>query len=396
MTDLDQSDSEHQYGFDTEEEIDDEKYRCNLCLDTFDFEELSKCPYKLCPNDHYYHGSCVEQYIKSQSEDYSHVFRYFPQDMCLTIHSRSIYNDSPTSLTISCPDCRKRVNLNGYVRLERSRIYEQIIKGNISDECTLGRKISAIRKVNKQLKDRIEEMHDAKTIYDDMIEKYTDISRDYDTELIMTQEQLNEIDTRMKIGEETLADLEIRKEELIEGYKKTALDTIEDELNSKKQNMKTMVDLYKDKCDREIERYQKLKTEEYDSYLDLQKRIYIQKNKILEEEYRSKEDILIKTSEKLDKDLADLYVELETKKDEAVWEYVEGNDLIDRFIDLAIDRDREKYDAERKIKIKAMNDAVDKRREELMVKLSREFELKRQSEIKKLDRFLANMVRNKK
>lgn len=397
MSDPNQSDSDHQYGFDIDEDEEEiEKYRCNLCLDTYDFEELGKCPYKLCPNDHYYHGNCIEEYIKSQSEDHTHVIRYYPQDMCLTIQSRSIYDNNDTPLTVSCPDCRKRINFSGYVRLERSRIYEQIIKGNISDECTLGKKINAIRKTNKQLKDRIEEMIDAKAIYDDMIDKYTNISREYDTELIISQEQLNEIDARVKVGEETILDLEVKKAQLIEEYKRIALDAIKDELTSKKENMKAMVDIYKDKCDREIERYKKLKTEEYDSYLDLQKRIYIQKNKILEEEHRSREDVLIKTGEKLDKDLADLYVELETKKDEAVWEYVEANDLIDRFIDMAIERDREKYDTERKIKIKAMNDAIEKRREELMVKLTKEIELKREREVKKLDRFLANMIRNKK
>ena len=90
--------------------------------------------------------------------------------MCLTIQSRPIHELDTLSFTITCPYCRRGVKFNGYTRLERSRIYEQLIKGNIDDESTLGKKICIIRKVNKQLKDGINEMHDAKTIYDDMLE----------------------------------------------------------------------------------------------------------------------------------------------------------------------------------------------------------------------------------
>ena len=392
-TDLDED-----YSDDFEEESSDtcDKYQCNLCLDTYEFEDYGKCPYKLCPNDHYYHGSCIEEYIKNQIHEHVHTIRYYPNDMCLTIQSRPIHELDTLSFTITCPDCRRGVKFNGYTRLERSRIYEQLIKGNIDDESTLGKKIGIIRKVNKQLKDGIKEMHDAKTIYDDMLEKYTLINKEYDKELIMTQENLNEMTIKIKENKESIIDLEDRKLYYIEKYKQEALDTISEELTSKKQIMCEEVNKFKDLCDKEITRYQKLKEEEFDTYIDLHRRIYLQKSKLCEEEYARKELELIKEEERVAKELNELYLDLDTNKDDAVWKYIETHDLIDRFIELARDTDRENLNKERDIKIKAMNDAVDKRREELMVNLRKEIDIKRKYEINKINTELNNLLQKKR
>ena len=156
------------------------------------------------------------------------------------------------------------------------------------------------------------------------------------------------------------------------------------------------VNKFKDLCDKEITRYQKLKEEEFDTYIDLHRRIYLQKSKLCEEEYASKELELIKEEERVAKELNELYLDLDTNKDDAVWKYIETHDLIDRFIELARDTDRENLNKERDIKIKAMNDAVDKRREELMVNLRKEIDIKRKYEINKINTELNNLLQKKR
>lgn len=353
--------------------IDDtaDRYQCNLCLDSYDFEELGKCPYKLCPNDHYYHGYCVEQYIRNQSDNFVHAVVYYPQDMCMTIQSRPILDDTNYSFALNCPDCRKKISMSSYNRLARSRIYEQIIKGNINDKSNLGKKINIIRRINKDLRDRIEELQDARIIYDDMILKYTEISKDYDSELIATQEKLNELNIKIDDNKQLLLDLETKKASLINSYKKDALDEVKNKLAHDKLKMEEELKRYKDKCDKEIKRYKKIKHDEYDSYLDLHRRIYLQKTKICEEDYRKKEYELMKAEDMIDKEIELLKLELDTRKDNAVWEYIQTNDMLDEFIALAREKEKEIFDKEREIKMKAMNDAIDKRREELLANLSK-------------------------
>lgn len=96
------------------------------------------------------------------------------------------------------------------------------------------------------------------------------------------------------------------------------------------------------------------------------------------------------------KELNELQLDLATNKDDAVWRYIETHDIIDRFIELAKETDRENLNKERDIKIKVMHDAVDKRRKELMVNLRKEIDIKKKYEINKINTELNNLLQKKR
>ena len=266
----------------------------------------------------------------------------------------------------------------------------------LSDPYSNGKKINAIRKVNKQLKNNIEEMTDAKTIYDDMIEKYTTIHREYDTELIITQEHLNEIEYNIRDKKKYIIDLENKKDNMIEKYREEALNGIDEMLENKKHIMDMEIENYKKKYDRDIEYYKNIKKDEYVMYSDLHRQVYLQKTQQCEEKFKQKEYELLKAEEKLDKILEDLYNDLQTKKNDIVWQYIETHDVLNIFLELVREKEKKKLDIEREIKINAMNKSIDKRREELLVKLREEIDNKRTTELIKLDKEIRELPQKKR
>lgn len=352
------------------EESDSQNVICNLCLDEYKFDEndYSTFPYKLCLNDHFFCGKCIEHYIKSTATDFCHLITYYPGDMYAIVKSYPLLNNIVHFYHINCPSCRTKIKINSYLKLDRSRIYEQIVKGNINPKSSIGKEISIFKNTCSQLENKIAEFTSINETLNKSVKELADIEESKKGNILKLQKKYHLLTKLLKKRNNEFTELNLNLQDHKQKLKDEAFNEVKDEIDRKKIEMNIILEEYR------IEIKDKFK-----KIYDTEKHIFEDTIINYQKEIKDWESKLNELDTKMKLELTKFNSRLQEEKEELVWKFIKNNNILNKFIEMVKNENIREIEEEKNNRINIINQIISRERQVLIDNLYKDIEIKRRN-----------------
>lgn len=353
-----------------EDNNNEEKFQCNLCLEEYklDTDDYKTFPYKLCLNDHYFCGNCIENYIKCMSKNFCHLFNYFPKQMCMIIKCYPLHDFGLKFFNINCPTCRLKIKINYNTKLDRSRIFEQIIKGNINYSSNIGKEISIFNSTSNNLENKILEFKKINDEFKNNLIKISNIQEDKDKKIILSQKKIYLLNKLISDKRKEYKELKNNFEGYKSDLKDEAFKEIQDELNLKKFEMNIILEEYRLNTKTKFNNIYNFEKNKFDIELS-------NYHNEIKNWRKQVDEIDIKMKSEIKK----FNIELQKNKEEFVWNFIKENNILRKFIELVKKENIKEIEDEKNTRLNLINQIINKEREHLIQKMYDDLEIEREN-----------------